>query len=287
MSTNITGVQCLVMTPFTAQDDIDEEGFRKGIDFALDGGADGIVVIGRVGEYYGLTVEERKRAIDIAQAHVAGRAPLGFGVMDATYDEGLDLTRYGAKLGVDFVLSRGAVDRDPVEYYAAISAELPTIIYDYAEKRQLTIKEVLSVLGKCDNLVGAKISGPPDKIGELKKHTELPLLCGWDMQSHLAYRFGADGVVSGSAAVFPKLHTKHSQLCVAGRWDEAADLFFGRILPCMNYLGADPYGPAAYKTVLMWQGVIKNPRPRPPFEPLNPTRQAILRQVIEWAGLLS
>ena len=286
MIDRISGVQCLVMTPFTAQDELDEQGLRNGIDFALDGGANGVVIIGRIGEYYGLTMDERKRAIDVAKAHVAGRAPLAFGVMDATFDEGVELARYGARAGVDYVLSRGAVDRGHVEYFSALSAELATMAYDYSENRELGTEEIVAILENCDNLVGIKVSGEPDKIVELKKHTDLPILCGWDVMSFLAYGFGSEGVVSGSAAVFPRHEVELYELCMAKKWKEAADLFFGRILPCMNYCVNDPYGPAACKTVLQWQGVLDDPRPRLPFKPINETRRAELRRAVEWAGLL-
>lgn len=286
MPTRISGVQCLVMTPFTAQDKLDEEGLCSGIDFALDGGADGIVVIGRIGEYYGLSMEERKRVIEVAQAHVRGRAPLGFGIIDATYNEGLELARHGAKVGVDFVLSRGATDRKPLEYFMAVSAELPTMIYDFAENRELSTEEVLPVLEQCSNLVAVKVSGTADKIPELRKHSDLPLLCGWDTMSFLAYRLGSNGVVSGSAAVIPKHEVELYQLCSANKWNEAADLFLGRILPCINSCVDDPYGSAACKQVLVWQGVLKHSSARRPFRSLNEVRRAELRRVLEWTGVL-
>ena len=287
MTTRISGVQCLVMTPFTAQHEIDEEGLCNGIDFALDGGVDGIVVIGRVGEYNGLTMAERKRTIDVAKTHIAGRAPLGFGVMDATYDEGLELAHYGAQTGVDYVLSRGAIDQNPVEYFAALSSELPTAIYDYAEERELSTEEVLPILEECDDLVAIKITGQLEKIAELKEHTDLPLLCGWDTRSFLAYRFGAHGVVSGSAAVFPKHEVELCRLCMAERWDDAANLFYGRILPCLHHCVSFPYSAAAFKTVLTWHGVIKNPRTRErPYLPLNEIRRSELRRAVDWAGML-
>jgi dihydrodipicolinate synthase/N-acetylneuraminate lyase len=73
---------------------------------------------------------------------------------------------------------------------------------------------------------------------------------------------------------------------MARKWEEAADLFFGRILPFMNYCVNDPYGPAACKTVLHWQGVVDDPRPRPPFKPIGEARRGELSRAVEWAGLL-
>jgi dihydrodipicolinate synthase/N-acetylneuraminate lyase len=104
--------------------------------------------------------------------------------------------------------------------------------------------------------------------------------------SFLAYGFGSEGVVSGSAAVFPKHEVELYHLCMAKKWKEAADLFYGHILPLLNYCLNDPYGPAACKTVLQWQGVVSDPRPRPPFKPINETRRNQLRRAVEWAGLL-
>jgi 4-hydroxy-tetrahydrodipicolinate synthase len=274
------------MTPFTAQDELDEDGLCNSIDFALDNGGDGVVVIGRIGEFYGLTMDERKRAIDVAKAHVAGRAPVGFGVMDATYDVGIELARHGARVGMDFVLSRGAVDRNPVEYFKALSAELPTLAYDYAEERELPIEEVVPIMEACDNLVAFKVSGTSDKIAAMKEHTDMPILCGWDTQSLLAYTFGAVGVVSGSAAVFPTHEVEIYRLCMEKKWDEATDLFHKHILPIMNLSTADPHGPSACKSILMWQGIIENPRVRAPFQPMGENRTEELRRTLRWCGML-
>src|SRR5438105_1635480 len=98
----IKGVVALVHTPFTDDDKLDEAGLRRGIDFAISHGVDSVVVSSRIGEYYHLTQDERKRTMEVGKEHTAGRVPVGFGIMDPPQAEALDLARHAARVGMDF-----------------------------------------------------------------------------------------------------------------------------------------------------------------------------------------
>ncbi|MBI3943939.1 MAG: dihydrodipicolinate synthase family protein [Chloroflexi bacterium] len=281
----IKGVVALVHTPFTADDKLDEEGLCRGIDFVIQHGIDSVVVCSRIGEYYHLTQDERKRTIEIGKAHTAGRVPVGFGIMDPKQEEALDLARHGARVGIDFALSRGAVDTDPVTYYRALSSEIPTMIYDYAQNREVPAERMLPVLEQCDNLVGMKISGDPHKIAVLRKHSDLPLLCGFELRQLAAYMMGFDGVSSGMAAIMPEASVRFHQLCMEKQWQEAGRIFWGQLLPLMNCLGYELYAAAGSKHLLVWRGVQKSTWVRPPWLPLTPDHVAYLRLAAEAVGL--
>ena len=51
------GTAVAMLTPFTSDNQIDEEGFRENIDFLIEKGVDGLLVAGTTGESATLTHE--------------------------------------------------------------------------------------------------------------------------------------------------------------------------------------------------------------------------------------
>ena len=75
------GIYTAIVTPFTAADEFDEPAFRRLIDFQVDEGAAGLLVIGGSGEFVSLTPSERQRAIDVAIDQAARRIPIIVGAL--------------------------------------------------------------------------------------------------------------------------------------------------------------------------------------------------------------
>ena len=70
----LSGVNALLMTPFTATEEVDENSLRREIDHVIDAEVNSVVAMGRAGEYEYLTMEERRRIMGVVVGHVAGRA---------------------------------------------------------------------------------------------------------------------------------------------------------------------------------------------------------------------
>ena len=62
----LKGVYPALITPFKKNGDIDEEGFRRNIDYVIEGGVAGIVPCGCTGEAATLRFEEQKKLLQIA-----------------------------------------------------------------------------------------------------------------------------------------------------------------------------------------------------------------------------
>lgn len=70
-----------------------------------DAGLDGVFLFGSIGEFYSVSLEDKKAVVDFAVKRVAGRMKVFVGVGDTTYANVLDLTRYSEKAGADAVLA--------------------------------------------------------------------------------------------------------------------------------------------------------------------------------------
>ena len=97
------GIFPALVTPFTKEDQLDEETYRELIRFVLPH-VDGVVPCGTTGEFSSLSVEEKKQAIEICLDEVAGRVPVLAGTGCQSTRETLDLTRWAGDAGVSGAL---------------------------------------------------------------------------------------------------------------------------------------------------------------------------------------
>ena len=63
-ATFIRGLIPAMITPMTENEDLDEAGLKDLIDQLIDRGVHGIFTIGTAGEFWALTVEEKKRVFE-------------------------------------------------------------------------------------------------------------------------------------------------------------------------------------------------------------------------------
>ena len=284
----LDGVNCLLMTPFTKQGDVDHGSLRREIDHVIDGGVTSLVAMGKIGEFGVLTMDERRAAMSVVVDHVSGRVPVGFGIINAAFDEGLTLGRYAAEAGGDFVMSRPPVDGDVMDYFMRLTDIVPVMPYDLGEQGELFVDEhIVPLVEKTGNIVGLKISGLPDKVPEAKRLLDIPVLCGWDLMSLLEYQLGADGVISGSATLIPREEVQLHELAKQGRWAEARDIYYGKMVPLLNYCTFDPHAYSVSKYALYYQGIIDCPDVRAPNPDAGEARAKEVREVLSRIGALS
>jgi 4-hydroxy-tetrahydrodipicolinate synthase len=69
----LTGVVPIIPTPFTESEEIDEDGLRRLVDFAVDNGIEAACLPAYASEFYKLTEEEKLRVVKVAVEHAAGR----------------------------------------------------------------------------------------------------------------------------------------------------------------------------------------------------------------------
>ena len=82
MRVEISGVMPPLVTPFTDDQEIDEEATRREIEYMIEVGVHGIVLGGSSGEGEKLAVEEVCRLAEIAVDQVGGRVPVIAGVIE-------------------------------------------------------------------------------------------------------------------------------------------------------------------------------------------------------------
>ena len=92
----LRGVVPIPVTTFDRDGTLDLDGLRSQVEFCLGHGADGVLYPGVVSEFYTLTDEERRSAVETVVDAVGGRAPVAVGVTGASTECAVEFTRHAA-----------------------------------------------------------------------------------------------------------------------------------------------------------------------------------------------
>ena len=171
------GVYPAMVTPLNRNLGIDENGLRYEADFLVGSGVHGLVALGSSGEFPYLTVDEKKRVIDIVVGQTNGRVPVVVCTSSTGTDEVILLSRYARDKGADGLLINLPVyfplsDDDVFSHYRAVSraVDLPILLYDFPYVTHLEMSlELISRLSDIENVVGIKETGPVEKVEKILK----------------------------------------------------------------------------------------------------------------------
>ncbi|MGQ4911181.1 MAG: 4-hydroxy-tetrahydrodipicolinate synthase [Candidatus Thorarchaeota archaeon] len=228
------GVMPALITPFTRDGDIDEEGFKQVIDYTISKGVTGVVPAGTTGEFSYMRTEERKKLLKLTVDHVDGRVPIVAGTGQHSTKATVELTKYAADLGCDAALVISPyylrpADKGYFEHYATVAREggLPVIMYNIPQCTLGVLNtNVVEDLAEIDNVIGIKdSSGNVPYILELiqKLNGKIEVLIGADECFLSAVVAGSNAAIMASANVIPHIWLDIMKLAKAGKIEEAAE----------------------------------------------------------------
>ncbi|HLO83001.1 MAG TPA: dihydrodipicolinate synthase family protein [Chitinophagaceae bacterium] len=230
------GVFPALLTPFTADDQLDLPMFEKNLEAQLSAGVEGIILGGTLGEASVLTTDEKEKLLKFAIEKNRGRVPVVLNIAEGSTREALNQASLAMQWGADGLMllppMRYKSDhRETVQYFKEIarSTTLPIMIYnnpvDY--KIEVTL-EMFSELIQCDNITAVKESTRDvTNVTRLINRfgTRLKILCGVDTLAMEELCLGAHGWVAGLVDAFPAETVAIYKLVKAERYGEAADIY--------------------------------------------------------------
>src|SRR6267378_4694322 len=223
----LSGSIVAIVTPMQDDGRLDFERFKSLIDFHIEQGTDGIVVVGTTGESPTVDVDEHKELIRLAIAHARGRITIVAGTGGNSTTEAIELTQSAKNAGADACLSVVPYYNKPTQeglyrHFRTIAekVDLPMLLYnvpgrtvaDLANDTVLRLARVPGIVGLKD--ATSDLVRHVDLIKRLPREREFALYSGND-DTALAYMLlGGHGVISVTANVAPKLM---SEMCAAAR----------------------------------------------------------------------
>ncbi len=217
MSFEPKGILPAMITPLTADGQVNEKALRKLIDFLIAGGVHGIFAIGTTGEFYGLSPDEYRHVLEVSIDQTAGRVPVYAGANAIGTRQSIELAAIAEKTGVEAlsVLTPYFISLSQKEVYShfeaiAKSTSLPVILYNNAPKTHIQIAPAtVARLADLENVVGIKDStGDLTHTGEyirLTRGKAFSVMLGRDTLIHAGLCIGAKGAVAACANVAPRL----------------------------------------------------------------------------------
>ncbi len=209
------GILPALVTPFT--DDgkkIDEDQMRTLVDHCIKLGVHGVVPCGTTGEFVNMTVEERKRVIDLVVDQVNDRVAVVAGTGASGTNQALEMAKYAKDVGADAALIvtpyyLKPTNRGIYEHYFTIASQvdLPIILYNIPQCTGLPLPwQMVEDLAQIPNIVGIK-----DSSGQLsliltvleKVRDKINVMCGHDEVVVAALAAGASGAILASANFIP------------------------------------------------------------------------------------
>lgn len=294
LTSDARGVYVISVTPFTDSGEIDWDSLDRVVDFYFEKGADGLTILGMMGEAPKLTQAE-SRAVAERVIKRAGDRPVVVGVSAPGLAAIGELGKAVMDMGAAgcMVTTPGSLKTDPQihAYFAQVArtlgAGVPIVLQDFPLTTGVNISdEVLGrIIDDVPEVVMLKHEDWPGlaKITKIRKaeaegRRRISILCGNGgvfLPEEVAR--GADGAMTGFG--FPEMLTDVVRLASAGDMDRAQDLF-DAYLPLVRYEQQPGAGLAVRKHVLAKRGAIASPALRTPGAPLPAETVAEVERLI-------
>lgn len=296
---NFEGTYVAMVTPFTSDNKIDEEGFRSNINYLIEQGVNGLLGAGTTGESATLTHEEHKSIIDILIDEVDGRVETLAGAGSNSTKEAIDLVNYSEDAGADAALVITPYYNKPqqhglIAHYQTINdaSDIPIIAYTVPSRTGVDLEaETIVELAKMDNVDAVKeASGDLDKISRtfrlLAKEgldDTFSIISGEDGLTLPIMALGGTGVISASANVDARRMVLMVDSMLNEDYDTARDYHY-QMVELIKTLFIES-NPVPVKTAMEMMGLPTGPL-RQPLAPMKEENKKILRNVLKESNLI-
>ena len=268
------GVVTPILTPFTEEGAVSEDRFKDFIEFLRKNGIRNLFVCGTFGSGPMMTVEERKRVIELSIEFSGRNTKIIVNVSSTSPEVSRELAKYARQIGADAVASTPpfyySYDVEAVHrFYAMLlsSVDLPVFIYNIPSRVGFNLPP-----GMLSKLADEGIAGIKESSGDLVRFyrymsavekRDFVFLIGTEALLVPAVLAGADGCVSGLSNIFPELVTELYSLAKSGNHKEAFKKQFLAIELREILFTGDPI-PTSY-ALLRLRGIDVG-YPKPPFK---------------------
>jgi len=291
----IQGSIVAIVTPMHEDGSLDLVAFRNLIDFHIQQGSDGIVVVGTTGESPTVDIEEHELLIAEAVKHAAGRIPIIAGTGANSTSEAIELASFSKKVGADASLSVVPYYNKPTQeglylHFKKIAetVDMPHILYNVPGRTVADMSNDTALrLAEIPNIVGIK-----DATGNIERGSDLlqrapknfAVYSGDDASTLALMLLGAHGTISVTANVAPKLM---HEMCVAAlnTQIELARKIHFQLLGLHKNLFVEA-NPIPVKWAVSHMGMMKNTL-RLPLTPLSPSAYSVVDASMRQAGVIN
>jgi 4-hydroxy-tetrahydrodipicolinate synthase len=289
----LSGSIVAIVTPMHEDGRLDFERFKALVDFHVEQGTDGIVVVGTTGESPTVDFDEHKELLRLAVSPARGRIAIVAGTGGNSTVEAIELTQSAKNAGADACLSVVPYYNKPTQeglyrHFRTIAeaVEIPLIVYnvpgrtvaDLANDTTLRLTQIPNIVGIKD--ATANIERGSDLLRRAPK--EFMVFSGDDASGIALMLLGGRGIISVTANVAPKLMHEMCTAALAGEVKRSRELNFKLLgLHTKLFVEANPIPVkwAVAQLGLIGMGI------RLPLTPLSPQFHDLVREAMRQAEI--
>jgi 4-hydroxy-tetrahydrodipicolinate synthase len=161
------GIIGTIPTPWDENGEIHEQDLRNLTRYVIDTKNDAIFICGNVGEFFSMTVEERKRVAEIVIDEVQGEIPVIVQTAHNVAKDCIDLCRHAEEKGADLVAIispyfQCASDQSVIEWWHHVCShfDIGAVFYDSPLSHLVTAQTIGKLAREIPNIVGVKDGRP-------------------------------------------------------------------------------------------------------------------------------
>lgn len=167
---HMRGIWAAALNPFRPDGSFNEMGLRQNIKHWVDDlDIQGLFIAGKQGEFFSMSLEERKRNFEIAVDACDGRAGTIMSASDQNFDTVRTLARHAQDCGADYIVVHAPVlhfvtdhDETVFNYYKALcdEVEIGIAMWSHPDSGYLMSPELCARIADLPNIVAIKYSVP-------------------------------------------------------------------------------------------------------------------------------
>ena len=196
---------------------VDEQAFRKFVNWQIEQGSHGLVPVGTTGESPTLTPEEHKQVIEICIEEARERVPVIAGTGSNSTMEAIEYTQHAREAGADAALVVVPYYNKPTQdglyaHFRAIAdaVDIPIIVYNVPGRTvaNISVETLARLSHDCKNIIGTKDASADltrPSLQRLKSGKDFIQLSGEDGTALGFNAHGGVGCISVTANVAPRL----------------------------------------------------------------------------------
>ncbi|MFW5798222.1 MAG: 4-hydroxy-tetrahydrodipicolinate synthase [Planctomycetota bacterium] len=287
------GMMVALVTPFKDDLTVDYDKLEELIQWHVDQGTDGLIILGTTGESPTVTHDEHNEIISFAIQKADGRLPVIAGTGSNCTAEAVAMTRHAAKAGASGSLQVCPYYNKPTQEglyrhfkTVAESADIPVILYNVPGRTggKGLEPETVARLAEVNNVAAVKeASGSLDQSSAIASICDLVILSGDDSLTLPIMSVGGRGVISVVGNIVPADLKKMVDLALDNNFEDAGAMH-RKLFPLCRAMFFET-NPIPVKTSMKLMGMI-NGALRLPMCPMAQGNVEKLRGALSDYGLL-
>lgn len=294
MKFQVRGIIPAMVTPLDKHGQINKAAIRELTNYLLDGGVHGLFPVGSTGEWYGLSIDQKREIIETVIEETNGRVPVYAGTGAITTKEAVELSQMAEKTGAAAVSVLTPVFITPsqdelYEHYKTIagSVEIPVLLYNNPGRTGISLTaDLICRLCKIENIYGIKdSSGDMTLTGEYIRRTDddFCVLAGRDTLILSTLVYGGKGAITATANIAPKIPVRIYEEYIKGNLEGALEAQYA-LAPLRLAFALGSF-PSVMKEGLQLIGIDAGPT-MPPVGPMSDENRARLKKILGDVGVL-